>query len=126
MTCITIADDSMFARMLVKQVVSKLFDDIEYLECSSGQEVLGKFEGDKSIDWYLLDVNMGEPNGLETAKQLIAQGVPVDQISLITGNKSSDLQEQADEISLNYVNKAIGPNDVDEFTERLKVFFKLT
>lgn len=66
---------------------------------------------------------MGEPNGLDVAKTLIEKGISVQKITLITGNKSADLQEQVDAISLNYINKAISPNDVDKFVERLSNFF---
>ena len=65
----------------------------------------------------------GRTNGLETAEKLIEQGVPVNKITLVTGNKSTELQQQADAINLNYINKAISPSDVDAFVERLKTFF---
>ena len=118
-----VADDSMFARMLIKEAVSQIYEDAVYIEAPSGQAVLDQFKQGKEADWYLLDVNMGEPNGLETAKRLVANGVNVDQITLVTGNKSSDLQKEADAIELNYINKAMSPADVDGFIDRLKVFF---
>lgn len=120
---IMVADDSMFARMLIKEAVSQIYTDVQYTECTSGQGVLEKQAADDALDWYLLDVNMGEPNGLETARELIKRGVAVEKITLVTGNKSNDLQQQADEIGLNYINKAMSPNDVDQFVERLKNFF---
>ena len=120
---IVVADDSMFARMLIKEAVSKIYTDVNYLEATSGQQVIDQHAQGKEIDWYLLDVNMGEPNGLDVAKTLIEKGISVQKITLITGNKSADLQEQADAISLNYINKAISPNDVDKFVERLSNFF---
>jgi len=118
-----VADDSLFARMLIKEAVSQLYDDVEYIETSSGQQVLDKQAEGTDIDWYLLDVNMGEPNGYETAKALIERGISAQQITLITGNKSSELQQNADAINLNYINKAMSPADVDDFVARLKIFF---
>ena len=118
-----VADDSLFARMLIKEAVSQLYDDVEYIETSSGQQVLDKQAEGTDIDWYLLDVNMGEPNGYETAKSLIERGINAQQITLVTGNKSSDLQKNADAINLNYINKAMSPADVDDFVARLKTFF---
>ncbi|MGH1484681.1 MAG: response regulator [Cellvibrionaceae bacterium] len=120
---IIVADDSMFARMLVKEAVSQIYSDVNYIEVPSGQGVLDKHAELSDIDWYLLDVNMGEPNGYETAKLLSEQGVAIDKITLITGNKSTDLQGKADEIGLNYINKAMSPTDVDAFVERLRTFF---
>ena len=34
---IVVADDSMFARMLIKEAVSKIYTDVNYLEATSGQ-----------------------------------------------------------------------------------------
>lgn len=121
---ITVADDSTFARMLIKEAVSQIYTDADYLESTSGQQVLDKHSEGSGSNWYLLDVNMGIPNGLETAQELINRGVSTDHITLITGNKSSDLQKQADEISLNYINKAMSPTDVDGFVARLRDFFE--
>ena len=120
---IMVADDSMFARMLIKEAVSQIYDDVDYIESTSGQQVLDKQADMSDIDWYLLDVNMGEPNGLKAAKELIGRGVGSHNITLVTGNKSSDLQKQADDINVNYINKAISPADVDAFVARLKEFF---
>jgi len=121
---IVVADDSMFARMLIKEAVSQIYSDINYIESKSGQEVIDQqAEGLKS-DWYLLDVNMGEPNGLDTAKTLMKRGVSADHITLVTGNKSSDLQAKADDINLNYINKAMSPKDVEGFVDRLRDFFE--
>lgn len=120
---IIVADDSMFARMLIKEAVSQIYEDVNYIETSSGQQVLDKQTEGVDVDWYLLDVNMGEPNGMETAQTLIERGVSVQRITLVTGNKSSDLQKRADGINLNYINKAMSPADVDAFVARLKEFF---
>lgn len=120
---IAVADDSMFARMLIKEAVSQIYDDVDYIESTSGQQVLDKHAEGNEVDWYLLDVNMGEPNGLETAEGLIDKGIKPRQITLVTGNKSTELQKKADNINLNYINKAMSPADVDAFVARLKEFF---
>jgi CheY-like chemotaxis protein len=120
---IMVADDSLFARMLVKEAVSQIFENANYIEVPSGQGVLDRQAESDDIDWYLLDVNMGEPNGYETAKILTERGVSINKITLITGNKSTELQEKSDEINLNYINKAMSPADVDAFVDRLKSFF---
>lgn len=120
---IFIADDSLYARMMVKQAVNQIFSDSTYIEVSSGAEVLDKLAASDQADWFLLDMNMGEPDGLTTAKSLVEQGVEVGKITLVTGNKSSDLQAMADDMNLSCINKAMSPKDIDGFIERLRGFF---
>ena len=68
MPSIMIADDSMFARMLLKEAVSQIYEDADYIEALSGQQVLNKYAEGVQAEWYLLDVNMGEPMGLRQQK----------------------------------------------------------
>ena len=122
-TCL-VADDSLFARMLVKDAVGHVFKDAQYIEAASGEETLAKHaENGDSIDWYLLDINMGSPDGVKTAAALIERGINQSSIALITGNKSVELQAQAEEMGVRYINKAISPTDVEGFIARLKEFF---
>ena len=121
---IVVADDSLFARMLVKEAVLQIFDDCKFFECTSGQGAIDKYEESSDIDWFLLDVNMGEPNGFDTAKILHEKGVPIQNITLLTGNRACELQEKSDEIGLSCINKAIGPKDVEDFVARLRAFFE--
>lgn len=123
-TRIMVADDSLFARMLAKEAISKVFSDAEFSEATSGAEALTAAKtSNYQIDWYLLDINMGGPNGVETARQLIASGVAASKIALVTGNRSKDLQDEADGLGVTYINKTINPADVDQFIERLRNFF---
>ena len=88
------------------------------------QLAFSKVNGEnKDIEWYLLDINMEEPNGIETAGELINAGVKNSKIALITGNRSVDFQDKAKEMGVCYINKAIGPQDVDAFVDRLRTFF---
>lgn len=120
---VLVADDSLYARMILKKSVQELFSNVEFIETTSGSETLAKHEAQEDIDFFLLDVNMGEPNGFDTACALVERGVPVSNIALITGNRSSELQEKASQIHLRYINKAISPNDMEQFVLRLKTFF---
>ncbi|MCA6063568.1 response regulator [Thalassolituus marinus] len=123
-TRIMVADDSLFARMLAKEAVSNIFSDAEFMEAASGADALAMAEADAyQLDWYLLDINMGGPNGVDTAKALIAAGVAAHKIALVTGNRSKDLQDDAEAAGLTYILKTISPNDVDQFIERLRQFF---
>lgn len=119
-----VADDSMFARMLVKEAVSQIDDAAKFIEGASGADTLKASETpENAIDWYLLDINMGEPNGVLTAKALIEAGTAKEKIALVTGNKSEDLKAQADQLGVRYINKAISPIDVEGFVSRLRAFF---
>jgi len=120
-----VADDSMFARMLIKDAVKQIDPNASFTETSSGEETI-KHQDDNTtnIDWFLLDINMGAPNGVDTAKALIERGVNKNRIALVTGNKAEHLQTEAKEIGVRYINKAISPTDVDGFIERLKDFFR--
>ncbi|MAD46117.1 MAG: hypothetical protein CMI02_02330 [Oceanospirillaceae bacterium] len=124
---IMIADDSLFARMLAKEAVSKIMPDAEFLEATSGQQVLDEARKENyGLDWYLLDMNMELPDGLNTARQLIEAGVAPNRIALVTGNRSHDLQDDASGIRITYIQKTINPADVDKFVDRLQAFFALT
>jgi len=118
-----VADDSLFARMLVKDAVKQIDESAMFTEATSGAKVLEIQNEGKNVDWFLLDINMEAPNGVETAKALIESGVDNAKIALITGNKSSNLQQQASELGISYINKAISPSDVEGFVLRLKNFF---
>lgn len=120
---VLIADDSMYARMLLRTVLTHIFPEIEIIEAASGDETLQKSaEQEHDINWYLLDINMGGPNGVDTAKKLVDLGVDKKKIALVTGNRSMDLEQQAVGFGLNYVQKALGPDDMDNFEDRLREF----
>lgn len=123
LTTYFIADDSLFARMLVKDAVKQINPDASFLEGKSGQEALDAFDAAQTVDWFLLDINMDEPNGMETARMLIERGCECHKITLVTGNKSSELVDQAKTLGVALINKAISPQDVEGFIERLKQFF---
>lgn len=119
-----VADDSLFARMLLKDAIAQINPEATFLETTSGTESINLVNNSESpIDWFLLDINMGEPNGVDTACALIEHGIAREKIALVTGNKSKDLQAHAHSLGLNYINKAISPEDVEGFMERLKAFF---
>ncbi|WP_430459895.1 response regulator [Thalassolituus sp. LLYu03] len=126
-TRIMVADDSLYARMLAKEAVAQVITDAEFTEAASGEQALAQAEAaGYALDWYLLDINMGAPDGLLTARQLITAGVPSARIALVTGNRSNELQSDAAEQGLTYIIKTISPADVDQFIERLRRFFSGT
>ncbi|MEM0911764.1 MAG: response regulator [Pseudomonadota bacterium] len=118
-----VADDSLFARYFIKSALKDIDPDAIIHEASSGEKVL-EISLNNDIDWYLLDINMEEPDGIKVAKELIDKGVDVAKIALITGNKSNDLMTQAEEMGVAYLQKAIGPNEVVSFVVSLRNFFE--
>lgn len=124
---IVIADDSQFARMLIKEAVTDIYADTDFVEFTSGQEVID-FSNTvhNNIDWYLIDINMGKPDGLQVASSLVNQNIPTEQICLITGNKSSFVIDQAQQMGVCLIHKALGPEDIKAFVGRLGDFFSAT
>ncbi|WP_369855253.1 response regulator [Candidatus Thalassolituus haligoni] len=119
-----VADDSLYARMIIKDVILRIFPDAEFHEAGSGEVAITTAESaGYDFDWYLLDVNMAPPDGVATSKQLMAAGVDASKIALVTGNRSSNLIEEANTLGVQYINKAISPEDIGLFVERLRTFF---
>ena len=113
-----IADDSAFARFFMKDVLGSINDTAKIIEANSGEDALLKASSN-TIDFFLLDMNMGEPDGLQVAKDLISSGTNPSQITMITGNKSTSLVDAAKHIGINYINKVINPKDKPRFAEEL-------
>jgi len=124
---ILIADDSMFARMIAREAITHIYPEADIHEVSSGQQVLESGKKDNyQFDWYLLDMNMESPNGMDTARQLMKADVNVSCIALVTGNHSNELQRDASGLGVTYIQKTINPADIDKFIDRLRAFFVLT
>ncbi|MCY0966863.1 response regulator transcription factor [Parathalassolituus penaei] len=119
-----VADDSLYARMMLKNAVSESMPEAMFQEASSGRQALELAAAEQyRFDWYLLDVNMAPPDGLATARSLVQAGVPIGRIALVTGNRSSHLIEDADLMGICLINKAVSPDDVPGFVGRLSNFF---
>ncbi len=69
MISILIADDHAIVREGLKQILSGLPDFKVSAEAASGYETLQKLE-EMPIDLVILDINLGDQNGLEVLKQI--------------------------------------------------------
>lgn len=119
-----VADDSLYARMMLKNAICESMPKAEFQEASSGRQTLELAAAHQyAFDWYLLDVNMAPPDGLETARTLVSAGVPISRIALVTGNRSSHLLDDAGLMGICLINKAVSPDDVQGFVTRLSDFF---
>ena len=96
-----VADDSLYARMIIKDVILRIFPDAEFHEAGSGE----------------VAITTAESAGYDFA------GVDASKIALVTGNRSSNLIEEANTLGVQYINKAISPEDIGLFVERLRTFF---
>lgn len=119
-----VADDSLYARLVLKNAIQEILPDAQFTEAKSGEQVLELALAPGTVyDWYLLDVNMAPPDGLVIANRLLLQGVEPRRIALVTGNRSSHLKDETGKLGIVLVNKAISPDDMESFIERLRVFF---
>ncbi|MGE3725502.1 MAG: response regulator transcription factor [Candidatus Sericytochromatia bacterium] len=66
---ILIADDHAIVREGLKQILSGLPDFKVTAEAASGYETLQKLD-ENEIDAVILDINLGDQNGLEVLKQI--------------------------------------------------------
>ncbi len=89
MTTLLIVDDNREMRQLVRQIASKVSDEI--FECEDGDEVLAAFT-DHHPDWVVMDVEMKRMDGLQATAQLITH-YPQAKVIIVT--KHTDVQTRA-------------------------------
>lgn len=121
--CFLVADDSTFARMVIMDAVSSINKSAMFEQAVSGLEVMKKLSGNPEMGWFLLDINMGKPNGIDTAKELLKRGIDTHRITFITGNKSEEMVQKAKEMGVTCIHKIINPTDRQRFIDDLTQFF---
>jgi CheY-like chemotaxis protein len=122
---VLVADDSLYARLVVMDVVKRLLDQVVFSQASSGAEAIQLIaESDQAFDYFLIDINMASPDGMAVSQLLTSSGIPAERIALVTGNNSGDLMKQASQMGVSYIHKAVSPDDMEQFEQRLERFFK--
>ena len=58
-----LVDDSVTIRRVIKNVISRMVDDVEFIEAGDGEEALVILEQNKDVQVIFLDVNMPKMNG---------------------------------------------------------------
>ncbi|MGB1091492.1 MAG: response regulator transcription factor [Oceanobacter sp.] len=120
-----VADDSLYARLVVKNVVMDALGEAVFSEATSGSEAIELAEAREFLfDCYLLDINMAGKDGIQVAEHLLESGVAPETIALVTGNHSRDLKLRASELGLRYIEKALSPADLEPFQLRVQGFLK--
>lgn len=88
-----IVDDSTTARLLVKAMFEVLHPEWNYLEAANGDEAL-KILQQSSVDFFSIDYNMPEKNGLELIQE-IRKNLPDKPIVLLTANIQPEIEDKA-------------------------------
>ncbi|PCI46034.1 MAG: hypothetical protein COB51_08040 [Moraxellaceae bacterium] len=122
---VVIADDSVSARLLLKQMILECLPDIPILEFKSGEAVTKNLAEIKDC-WFLLDMNMAPLNGLDTIKLLLDEDIPPHHIAMVTANKSKELKNKLKTLDILCINKAIEPHESEQCVAKLDDFFKLS
>lgn len=93
MTSLLIVDDSREMRKLIKNIVSKVSDEV--FECSDGAEALLTYI-EHHPDWVLMDVEMKEKDGLQATKEIMRE-FPDAKVIVITKHADAQTREAAKE-----------------------------
>lgn len=122
---VLVADDSLYARLVVMDVVKRLLDQVAFSQASSGAEAIKLIEeNNEAFDYFLIDINMASPDGMAVSQLLTTSGIPAERIALVTGNNSGELMHQASQMGVSYIQKAVSPDDIERFEKKLERFFK--
>ncbi|HEY6331087.1 MAG TPA: response regulator transcription factor [Blastocatellia bacterium] len=90
---ILIVEDNPSVRRMMVSFLSRVADDIK--ECADGGEALAAYSKWKP-DWVLMDIKMGEVDGLTATRQIKAQ-FPDAKIIIVTNHDDEDLKQAAGE-----------------------------
>jgi len=86
-----IVEDSAQMRRMIKSLVSDLATEL--YECADGAEALSAYREHRP-DWVLMDIKMGEVDGLEATREIIS-AFPEARICIVTNYDDDELREAA-------------------------------
>jgi two-component system, NarL family, response regulator DesR len=99
---ILIVDDSEFVRRMIKSFVSDLAQEL--CEAADGEEAIVACR-ERRPDWVLMDIQMGEMNGIAATRHVKA-ACPETRVMIVTGFDDAHLREAATEAGASaYVTK---------------------
>jgi len=110
---VLVVDDSLVARMMVKEIIRKAFPDWRVVEAKDPQSALDLTEGE-SLDFMVVDYNMENMNGLELAARL-QERFPGIRGALLTANIQDVLRDRARAQGLAFISKPIKPDPLVAF-----------
>jgi len=89
---ILIVDDNASVRRMMVRLLARVADEIH--ECGDGADAVDAYSRNKP-DWVLMDIKMGEVDGL-TATRRIKARFPGARIIIVTNHDDSELREAAE------------------------------
>lgn len=100
-----IVDDHADMRRMLRSVVSfSTQQQLEIMECSSGEEAVSEYPGFKP-DYVLMDIELGGINGFQTIEQLYENN-PEAKVLIITSHDSTSFRKRAKKLNtIGYVIK---------------------
>ncbi|MES9883494.1 MAG: response regulator [Sedimenticola sp.] len=110
---VLVVDDSMVARMMVKEIIRREFPSWRVIEAKDSREAL-RLAADLPLDIMVVDYNMEGLDGLELCKQLKVK-FPNIQGALLTANIQDVLRQRAEEGGLMFINKPVNPDLIIAF-----------
>ncbi len=118
---ILIVDDNQTARLNLHKLIKKSFNDTHVIEANSGLAAL-RITLKQTVDLILLEIQMPQMDGFETAKMLQAQpktrNIPI--VFMTKIYKSKEFEEKAYALgAVDYLSKLIEPA---EFKKKLLIY----
>jgi len=98
MKIMIVDDHSAMRRVLKQQLEMSISDSVEILECESGEEAIEEYDSFLP-DYTLLDYQLKQINGLETAR-LINQKDPFANVIIVTSYDSAYLRNKANSLNI--------------------------
>jgi two-component system, chemotaxis family, chemotaxis protein CheY len=112
---IMIIDDSKVSRMMIKVIVLDKHPDITILEAGDGLEAF-KLSVDKNVDFYSVDYNMPNMDGLEFITKMSAQSSD-SKFALLTANIQEATHKKAELADAICINKPINEACISQMME---------
>jgi len=112
---VLIVDDSKVSRMMIKAQIKALHPNWNILEAEGGYEALD-ITNDNEIDFFSIDVNMPEMDGLELVERLLPNN-PTKAMALLTANIQEDIIKKAMRVGAACFHKPITEDVIKKMTE---------
>ncbi len=116
MATILITDDSTFARLALRKIVSKLRPDWTIIEAAGPTEAMAKMK-QEHVDVVLIDYHMQDVNGLALAAQLRKTRPDDLSVALVTANRQEKIREKSEDMGICFIGKPVTEEDLASFLD---------
>lgn len=110
---ILIVDDSILSRSLLSSNISNAEPNWKLVQATCGTEALDSMASD-IFDFYIVDYNMPGMDGIELAQEIKKRDANA-KIALCTANIQSSIQEKAENIGVQFLNKPVDTTELNSF-----------